>query len=106
MVGVLIYFCQVTAAYCSCVRGAMLYACGCWPLKQTDLDRLLRNKRAMLRWMCAVKHTDVINTQDLRLRLGIDDLDVALRQKRLRWFGHVVFRLDNLCKECNNRNAC
>ena len=43
----------------------------------------------MLRWMCAVKPTDVINTQDLRLRLGIDDLDVALRRKRLRWFGHV-----------------
>ena len=67
----------------------MLYACECWPLKQTDLDRLLRNERAMLRWMCAVKPTDVINTQDLRLRLGIDDLDVALRRKRLRWFGHV-----------------
>ena len=74
---------------CSCVRGAMLYACECWPLKQTDLDRLLRNERAMLCWMCAVKPTDVINTQDLRLRLGIDDLDVAFRRKRLRWFGHV-----------------
>ena len=46
-------------------------------------------REAMLRWMCAVKPTDVINTQDLRLRLGIDDLDVALRQKYLRWFGHV-----------------
>ena len=43
----------------------------------------------MLRWMCAIKTTDVINTQDLRLKLGIDDLDVALRRKRLRWFGHV-----------------
>ena len=75
--------------YCSCIRGAMLYACECWPLKQTDLDRLLRNEKAMLRWMCAVKPTDVINTQDLSLRLGVDDLDVALSRKRLRWFGHV-----------------
>ena len=39
--------------------------------------------------MCAVNPTDVINTQDLRLRLGIDDLDVALRRKAFRWFGHV-----------------
>ena len=67
----------------------MLYAYECWPLKQMDLDQLLRNERAMPRWMCAVKPIDVINTQDLHLRLGIDDLDIALRQKRLRWFGHV-----------------
>ena len=61
---------------------------GC-PLKQMDLDRLLQNERTMLHWMCAVKPTDVINTQDLRLRLGIDNLDVALRRKHLRWFCHV-----------------
>ena len=67
----------------------MLYACECWPLKQMDLDWLLRNERAMLPWICAVKPTDVINTQDLRLRLSTDNLDVALRQKHLRWFGHV-----------------
>ena len=34
------------------------------------------NSTDMLHWMCAVKPTDVINTQDLRLRLGIDDLDL------------------------------
>ena len=44
---------------------------------------LLGNERVMLRWMCEVKPTDVINTQDLRLRLGIDDLDVALSKSIL-----------------------
>ena len=33
----------------------MLYACECWPLKQTDLDRLLRNERAM----CEVLRNDL-----------------------------------------------
>ena len=25
-------------------------------------------------------------------RVGVDDLEVHLRQKRLRWFGHIVKR--------------
>ena len=76
--------------YSSCVRGVMLYACECWALKRMDLDRLHRNKRAVIRWMCAIKSTDNISTQELRLRLCIDDLDVALRRMHLRWFDHVL----------------
>ena len=59
------------------------------PLKRTDLDRLQRIERAMLHWMYTIKPTDNISTQELSLRLYIDDLDVALRWKHLRWFGHV-----------------
>ena len=75
--------------YNTCVRGALLYASECWPLMQNDLARLLRNERAMLRWICAIKPTNNISTQDLRLRLNIEDLGAVLRWKRLRWFGHV-----------------
>ena len=75
--------------YNTCVRGALLYASECWPLRQNDLARLLRNERAMLRWICAIKPTNNISTQDLCLRLNIEDLGAVLRRKCLRWFGHV-----------------
>ena len=28
----------------------------------------------------------------IALRVGVDDLEEHLRQKRLRWFGHIVRR--------------
>ena len=67
----------------------MLYAFKSWPLKRMDLAWLQRNERAIRCWMCTIKPTGDISTQDIRLRLCIEDLDVALRQKHLRWFSHV-----------------
>ena len=64
----------------------MLYACKCWSLKSSDVARLLRNERAMLHWMCAVKLFDYIRTLELHQRLNIKDLVLVLRRNRLRWF--------------------
>ena len=51
--------------------------------------QLQRNDKAMLHWMCATKPTDDISTQDLHLRLCNKDLEIALRRKHLKWFGHI-----------------
>ena len=60
-------------------------------LTRPDLQRLQRNDRAMIRQICNVKPEDVatVRSNELLARLEIDDLDVILREKRLRWFGHV-----------------
>ena len=75
--------------YNSCVRGAMLHACETWPMKAPDLYRMCRNDRAMVRWILKVKTTDGISSAEMYSRLGLLDLSVVIRQRRLRWFGHV-----------------
>ena len=60
-------------------------------LASPDLQRLQCNDRAMVRQICNVKPENVatLRSNKLLARLEISDLDVILREKRLRWFGLV-----------------
>ena len=77
--------------YSSCVLSAMLHASETWPVTKPCLLRLQRNDRAMIRQICNVKPQDAatIRTTELLARLGIEDLDLILKERRLRWYGHV-----------------
>ena len=76
----------------SCVRSAMLHASETWPLTKTNLQRLQRNDRAMIRQICSIKPEDVARVRSSQplAKLQLEDLDLILRERRLRWFGHVV----------------
>ena len=67
----------------------MLHAAETWAMKADTLNRLRRNDRAMIRWICNVKAKDEVSSDSLLTKLGIQDLDVVLRTGRMRWFGHV-----------------
>ena len=77
--------------YSSCVRSAMLHASGTWPLTKPNVQCLQRNDRAMIRQICNVRPQDIVTTRsnELLVRLGIEDLDLILKERRLRWYGHV-----------------
>ena len=75
--------------YSSCVRSVMLHAAETWAMKVDTLNRLWRNDRAMIRWICNVRAKDEVSSDSLLTKLGIQDLDVVLRTIRMRWFGHV-----------------
>ena len=75
--------------FSSCVRSVMLHAAETWAMKVDTLNRLRRNDRAMIRWICNVKAKDEVSSDSLLTKLGIQDLDVVLRTSRMRWFGHV-----------------
>ena len=77
--------------YSSCVRSAMLHASETWPLTKPNLQRLQRNDRAMIRQICNVRPQDIVTTRsnELLVGLGIEDLDLILKERRLRWYGHV-----------------
>ena len=77
--------------YSTCVRSAMLHASETWPVTKPCLQRLQRNDRAMIRQICNVKpqNTATIRSIELLARLGIEDLDLILKERRLRWYGHV-----------------
>ena len=67
----------------------MVHAAETWAMKADTLNRLQRNDRAMIRWICNVKAKDEVSSDSLLTKLGIQDLDVVLRTGRMRWFGHV-----------------
>ncbi|XP_048753153.2 uncharacterized protein LOC125664425 [Ostrea edulis] len=71
--------------YNTCVRSAMLHASEIWALTKPNLHRLLRQ-------ICNIKPEDMatVGSTELLGRLGIDYLDLILRERRLRWYGHVV----------------
>ncbi|RUS78047.1 hypothetical protein EGW08_014186 [Elysia chlorotica] len=73
--------------YSTCVRSAMLHASETWPLTKPNLQRLQRNDRAMIRQICNVKPEDVATTRsnELLTLLGLEDLNLILKERRLRW---------------------
>ena len=81
--------------YSSCVRSTMLHASETWQLTKPNLQRLQQNDRAMIRQICNARWQDIvtIRSNELLVRLGIEDLDLILKERRLRWYGHV---------ECSN----
>ena len=66
----------------------MLHASEARPLTKTNLQR---NNRAMTRQICSIKPEDVatIRSSELLAKLELEDLNLILRERRLRWFGHV-----------------
>ena len=69
----------------------MLHASETWPLTKPNLQRLQQNDRAMIRQICNVRPQDIVTTRsnELLVRLGTEDLDLILKERRVRWYGHV-----------------
>ena len=69
--------------YSSCMWSAMLHASETWPLTKTNLQRLQRNDRAMIRQICSIKPEDVasVRSSELLAKLQLEDLDLILREK-------------------------
>ena len=70
----------------------MLHNGETWPLTKPNLQRLQQNDRALIRQICSVKPQDIVAIRSIELlaRLGIEDLDLILKDRRLRWYGHVA----------------
>ena len=88
--------------YSSSVWNAVLHASETWPLTKPNLQRLLQNDRAMIRRLFNVKPQAIvtIRSSELLVQLGIEDLDLILKEEMLYWYGQV---------ECSNgvvKTAC
>ena len=77
--------------YSSCVQSVILHANETCPLTKPNLQHLQQNDRAMVRQIYNVKPQDMVITRfsDLLERLGTEDLDLILKERRLRWYWHV-----------------
>ncbi|XP_063727219.1 uncharacterized protein LOC134854790 [Symsagittifera roscoffensis] len=75
--------------FTACVGSTMLHGSETWAPNALDLQRLRRNDRSMIRWICGTKLDDDISTAVLHQKLGVVDITSVLRTRRLRWFVHV-----------------
>ena len=75
--------------FSTCVRPVMLYGSETWAPTSSDLQRLRRNDRSMIRWICGVRPSDDVSPTTLHKRLGIREVSEVLSTGRLRWYGHV-----------------
>ena len=73
------------------VRSAMLHASETWQLTKTNLQCLQCNDGAMIRQIYSIKPEDVatVRSSQLLAKLELKDLNLILRERRLRWFRHV-----------------
>ena len=57
--------------FSACVCSALLHGSETWAPTASDLQRLRRNDRAMIRWICGVKPHDEVPMETLHTKLGI-----------------------------------
>jgi len=78
------------------MRGSsMLHGSETWPVRKENEVALQQAEMRMVSWMCGVKLKDRSPSKELRERLGIDDIALVLQQNRLRWYGHVLQKVDD-----------
>ena len=77
-----------------CIRHVFrsVLTCGkeTWGLKAGMFQRLRVTERRMPRMVCRVTLKDMVESTVTASRVGVNDLEEHLRQKRLGWFGHTV----------------
>jgi len=74
------------------VLPALLYGAECWPIKKSQVQRLMVAEMRMIRWMCGYTRLDRIRNVVIGERVGVAPIEDKLRETRLRWFGHVKRR--------------
>ena len=83
------------------MRSSMLHGSETWPVRKENVVELQRAEMRMVRWMCGVKLKDRLPSKELRERLGVDDIALILQQNRLRRYGHVLGKDDDVwVKKC------
>ena len=73
-----------------------MYGSECWALTTADVQRLQKNKCAVIRWICKVKIRDGISSDSLLNKLCLKNPDITLRRNLLLCFG----RSDSSIKKC------
>ena len=78
--------------YKACVHSMLTYGAETWAMEAGVFQRLRATERRMLRMICGVTLKDMVESMVTASKVGVNDLELHLRQKRLRWFGHIVRR--------------
>jgi len=70
----------------------VLYTSDCWPIKKTQVQRLMVAEMRMIRRICGYRRMDRISNWEIRDLVKVIPIEDKLREIRLKWFGHVKRR--------------
>ena len=71
------------------IHSLLMYWAETLAMKAVVFQRLRATEKRMI---CEVTLKDMVESTVIALRVGVDGLEEYLRQKTLRWFGHIVRR--------------
>ncbi|XP_048006059.1 uncharacterized protein LOC125241562 [Leguminivora glycinivorella] len=81
--------------YKTAIRPAVLYGSECWATNKQHLDKLHVTEMRMLRWSAGVTLLDKLRNQYIRGSFKIAPIVEKLKEKCLRWYGHIQRRSDD-----------
>jgi len=70
--------------YRTVVRPTLLYGAQYWPVKRTQVHRLMVVEMRMIRWMCGYIRLDRIRNDVIREKAGVAPIEEKLRETSLR----------------------
>jgi len=65
------------------VKPTMLYGLECWPIKKTQVQRLMVVEMRMIRWKCGYMRTDRIRNEVIRGIVKVAPIEDQMRKTRL-----------------------
>ncbi|GJZ53208.1 hypothetical protein Tco_0608093 [Tanacetum coccineum] len=71
----------------------MLYGSECWSITKAQAKKVEVAEPRLLRWLCGKTRFDMIPNGVFREKHKVKNIISKMREKRLRWFGHVKRRL-------------
>ena len=75
--------------YDACVRSVLLYGSEGWPMTDRIQGIVTSCDRRILRYMAGVSLRDRFRSEEAARRCAVDAVETVMRERRLRWFGHV-----------------
>ena len=78
--------------YKTAIKPAMVYGAECWAVRKKEERKLHTTEMRMLRWARGKTRLDHVRNVDIWKEAHMYPMAEFLREKRLRWFGHVQRR--------------
>ena len=80
--------------YESLVVSTLLYSAEVWPLSVTQMKKLEATHHKFQRRLLGITWRDKVRNEDIRTKTGSRKLEDIIKERRLRWLGHVL-RMDD-----------
>ena len=76
--------------YESLILPILLYGAELRPIKVTSMKKLEAAHHRWQRKLLGVTWKDKIKNDEIRTRTGLQKVEIIIRERRLRWLGHVM----------------
>ena len=71
-----------------------MYGAETWAVEKPQEKKLDVAEIRMLRWMSGVTNLDIIRNERIRGTTKVGEISEKVQESRLKWYGHVLRRLD------------